>query len=92
MTARLRARVARDFALPELTREVAALLETLTGLIETTEGEERIQAAIVLAASGDIDRILAGVELARVDWRDVLVNGGLAEQDWRSVLRAELGS
>jgi hypothetical protein len=29
--------------------------------------------------------------LARIDWRDVLVNGGLANENWNAVLRAELG-
>jgi hypothetical protein len=60
-------------------------------LVEAASDDERIQAAIVFAASGDVSGIRAGAELARIDWRDVLVNGGLADDDWTSVLFAELG-
>ena len=52
---------------------------------------ERVQAAIVLAAGGDAQEVRRQAELARVDWRDVLVNAGLAHEDWASVLDQHLG-
>jgi hypothetical protein len=84
MTKRLRARVLRDFREPGSAEEIVRL-------VEAAAYDERIQAAIVLAASGDVKGIRSGVDLARIDWRDVLVNGGLGDDDWRSVLFAELG-
>lgn len=31
------------------------------------------------------------VQLLRIDWRDVLMAGGLGYDDWRAVLDRELG-
>jgi len=31
------------------------------------------------------------VHLLRIDWRDVLMAGGVGQDDWRAVLDAELG-
>ncbi len=52
---------------------------------------ERVQAAIVLAAQGDPSEIARLVELAWVDWRDVLVDGGLENEDWPAHLDHQLG-
>ncbi|WP_280840942.1 hypothetical protein [Micromonospora sp. A200] len=49
-----------------------------------------MQTALVLAASGQWSQFVAGIELLRVDWRDVLVAGGLAEGDWPERLNVEL--
>jgi hypothetical protein len=84
MTERLRARVSRDF--PE-----TGSAEEVVRLVEAATGDERIQAAIVLAAAGSVNAIRSGVDLARIDFRDVLVSGGLAREDWKDVLHAELG-
>ena len=37
---------------------------------------ERIQLAILKLSNGEVDRFLAAAELARLDWRDVLVAAG----------------
>jgi hypothetical protein len=82
-------RVRRDFG-PARSNEV---IEWLAGLeLERFGGQdpERVQAALVLAAAGDYDRFLGGVQLFCSDWRDVLVAGGLAHADWRDRLAAEL--
>lgn len=84
-TNRLRSRVARDFRATGAAGEVVRLLEA-AGLTE------RIQAAIVFAARGDVREIERAVRLAAIDWRDVLVNGGLADGNWAAVLDRELGS
>ena len=52
---------------------------------------ERVQAAIVFAANGDFSELKREVELAAIDWRDVLMNGDLAGDDWQSVMDSELG-
>jgi hypothetical protein len=85
MTARLRRRVDFDFPSPGSSSEVARI-------VAETSGSERMQSAIVLCAAGDLERLRCAVRLANADWRDVLVNAGLADEDWRERLDAELGS
>jgi hypothetical protein len=53
---------------------------------------ERLQAAAVLAARGSTSRLHAALQLAREDWRDLLVGAGLADEDWPERLQAELGT
>lgn len=52
---------------------------------------DRVHGALVLAAGGDLARLREAVELARTDWRDALVAGGLADDGWRQRLDVELG-
>jgi hypothetical protein len=52
---------------------------------------ERVQAAVVIPARGDLDVFAELVELARVDWRDVLVGSGFGDDDWPVRLDQELG-
>ena len=47
-------------------------------------------AAIVLASAGQWQRFIYFIRLVAQDWRDVLVDGGLADEDWRDRLYAEL--
>jgi hypothetical protein len=53
---------------------------------------ERVQAAMVLRTAGDWGLVQGNLALARRDWRDALVGGGLAHVDWPRVLDEELGS
>lgn len=55
------------------------------------QSRERVQAAVVLASCGQWDRFKSLLGLLRLDWRDVLMAGGLGQGDWRAVLDAELG-
>jgi hypothetical protein len=90
---RVKARVIRDFGAAHadvLLAQLDALELPLIG--EEKEGLERVQAAILLAARGDRDRFSYFVELAEVDWRDVLVAGGLADEDWADRMLTALGS
>lgn len=52
---------------------------------------ERVQAAIVIYANGDLERFGQAVELAATDWRDLLIAAGLADDDWPQVLDRDLG-
>jgi hypothetical protein len=85
VSARLQRRVARDFPQPGSAEEVVRLLASVSD-------SERVQAAIVVAANGDLRELKREAELAAVDWRDVLINGDLARDDWPGVLDSELGS
>lgn len=60
-------------------------------LVSEASDSERVQAAIVVWARGDLSRLRSSLELARSDWRDVLVRGDLADADWPTKLDAELG-
>lgn len=84
LSPRLRRRIERDFTADEA-------VEVCTVVSEVPH-DERVQAAIVLAARGRLHAVHEGVALAALDWRDVLMNGGLEHQDWRERLDAELGS
>lgn len=55
-----------------------------------TLDSERVRAAIVFTASGNMGRLRAELDLARIDWRDVLMNGGLAHEDWPAKLDRDL--
>lgn len=72
-------------------RGVVDRLETLTLAAAERQSPERIQAAIVLLAAGDVARLEQAAVLAETDWRDVLVAAGLADADWPSRLDHELG-
>lgn len=81
---RLARRIGRDFPDAEAATAVAHL-------VVDAANWERVQAAIVLPARGDLRLVREGAELAGTDWRDVLVDAGLAGDDWADVLDAELG-
>jgi carbohydrate kinase (thermoresistant glucokinase family) len=54
-----------------------------------TRGSERLQAALVRLADGDLDRLR--VAAAEPDWRDVLVAAGLEHEGWSATLDSWLG-
>jgi hypothetical protein len=83
VTERLAARVRQDFPEPGSAPEIV-------GLLAEASDSERVQAAIVFTASGNMGRLRAELDLARIDWRDVLMNGGLAHKDWPAILNREL--
>jgi hypothetical protein len=82
-------RVRRDF-LADRADEVIGWLRGLPANAFGGQDPERVQAALVLAAAGQWSRFLAGVDLLRQYWRDVLVSGDLADEDWPVRLDAEL--
>ena len=84
VTDRVASRVRRDFPDP-------GSAEDLIRRLATADAGERVQAAVVLWAGGDLRRFNDSLELASRDWRDVLVRGGLETEDWPERLDAELG-
>jgi hypothetical protein len=85
VTPRLASRVRRDFPDP-------GSADALIGRLARVEEGERVQAAAVLWAKGDLGRFDDSLALCEVDWRDALVRGGLAHDDWPERLDAELGT
>ena len=74
-------------------REVMATLETTAlPLIDDPSRDReraRVHLAILKLSKGDLAAFRRAVDLARRDWRDVLVAAGLANGDWPDVLRRE---
>ena len=93
-TLRLERRIRRDFPQPGAAEGVLRLLADLPergGYGWDMFSSERLQAAIVLMAGGDIARLRQVLDLALVDWRDVLVAAGLADASWPQRLDTKLG-
>jgi hypothetical protein len=89
---RLSRRVRRDFPEPGSAGEVLRLLSGLVWFPDHPAHSERVQAAVVILARGNLRRLNDNISLARADWRDVLVAAGLADEDWPARLDAELGT
>lgn len=83
---RVAARVGRDFG-----ARAAEALSALELAKTSIQEVERVHAALVLMAEGGMDRLWQAVELCALDWRDVLMNGGLANSDWPATLEREFG-
>lgn len=88
---RLERRIRRDFPEPGSAPEILRLLTELARHPDDHLGSERVQAAIVLLADGDIGRFRQALDLGQTDWRDVLMAAGLADEDWPDRLDRELG-
>jgi hypothetical protein len=70
------------------------VLRYLEGISESEyggQGRERVQAALIIASHRRWQRFESMVQLLRMDWRDVLMAGGLGHDDWRAVLDRQLG-
>lgn len=83
---RVSARIGRDFG-----ERAAEALDALELAECGNQDVERVHAALVLMADGSVDRLWQAVELSALDWRDVLMNGGLANGDWPATLNREFG-
>jgi len=91
---RLERRIRRDFPEPGSADGVLQLLAELPGRAgydPEALASERVQAAIVVLADGDVRRLRQAIDLASADWRDLLVAAGLAGGNWPDLLDQELG-
>jgi hypothetical protein len=99
LPARLTDRVRADFPAAGSAGEILRLLHRmvvdLAGSQLVEEGydrwAERVSAAVVVVADGDVARLLQAIDDARADWRDVLVAADLARDDWAERLDVLLG-
>jgi hypothetical protein len=81
---RLRRRIEHDFPAHGSAAPVAEM-------VASASESERVQAAVVICARGQLGRLRDACELAKQDWRDVLVGAGLADKDSRSRLEPNSG-
>jgi len=89
---RLLNRVRADFepnAVTEVLEQLARIPESLP--LGDTQDPERMQAALVIPARGNLKAFLGLVSLANRDWRDALVGAGLGYGDWPERLDELLG-
>lgn len=85
LTPRLLRRITHDY--PSSAEHVVAWLQQVES---GSQDRERVVAAVVLAAAGDEVELRRQIALSHLDWRDVLMNGGLANTDWPQQLDQRL--
>ncbi|MEV6310301.1 hypothetical protein AB0M10_17090 [Streptomyces sp. NPDC051840] len=94
ITERLQRRIRRDFPNAKVVEEVESHLRLMVWKLGPDgvrgAGEERLMAAAVIHARGDIGRLRNAVSLAQLDWRDLLVAAYLADEDFPQHLDQEL--
>jgi hypothetical protein len=83
LTPRVERRVRADFEDADFA--LAALRDWRISYMDELPGE-RLVAAAVLYADGDLDELGRAFDLADSDWRDLLVAARLADPDWPRTL------
>ena len=82
ITSRVEERIRAD-----LRKDADPIVQLLHGVESGNQDRERVSAAVVLGAEGDLGTLRQLIDLSRIDWRDVLVNGGLANTDRSGSIR-----
>lgn len=76
ITPRIRERLAREYPAAQSRATAIALIEQipaeLSVWLEVSEGD-RVEAAALTVAAGDLAQLRSAVELALLDWRDLIV-------------------
>ena len=79
LTARVCERIEHDYPDAEAHARARALIERIPAELsvwrEVSEGD-RVEAAALTVAAGDLDRLGEAVALALHDWRDLLMSAG----------------
>jgi hypothetical protein len=88
VTDRIRERLVEDYRASA--PRVLSRLESLT--VHPSVDPERIHAAVLIAARGNLSLFDDALEHARDDWRDLLDRAGLADADWPGRLDATFGT
>ncbi|WP_078630621.1 hypothetical protein [Streptomyces roseochromogenus] len=91
LTPRIKRRISKDYSAEDREAVEEILLE-LMGDLEEGGGAERVAAATLIHGQGQVDRFLIAVQVARRDWRDILMNSGLEYGDWPERLESEFGT
>ncbi|MFF8944292.1 hypothetical protein ACF1A5_18875 [Streptomyces sp. NPDC014864] len=91
VSARVVERVQRDFPDPEIAAVVVELLEEWGNTWPDWQ-VDRVQSAIVLYAAGDVEQVMALLEVAYVDFRDALIATGFARADWQELMEVAFGT
>jgi hypothetical protein len=91
VSSRVRRRLVADFGPKgeDMARRVERAIDSAP--LAQLQDQERLHAAVVLAADGTVEGFEAQLELAQLDWRDVLMNAGLENFDYAVRTDAEFG-
>jgi len=81
---RIAARVREDFRSEEVEEALRELATAYDG-----QGSDRMQAAVVLRAEGDLKQLKRDVRESHIDFRDVLMYSGMEHGNWPEVLERE---
>ena len=88
VTDRVRRRAQMAFTPAEAARAIEAFeASDLPLLGDRPDQRERVHLAILWIAGGDPGRFDATLKDAMLDWRNTLVESGLAHENWPAVLR-----
>jgi hypothetical protein len=85
----IEAKVRASFLPQEAETVLAALAEMKEppSEMEWAITRARAQAAILISAQSELEKLLKGVANSKIDWRDTLMGGGLGESNWPSVAK-----
>jgi hypothetical protein len=89
VSSRVRRRLVADFG-PK-GEDMARRVERAIDSAPLAQLQDRLHAAVVLAADGTVEGFEAQLELAQLDLRDVLMNAGLENFDYAVRTDAEFG-
>jgi molecular chaperone GrpE (heat shock protein) len=92
LPSRIKRRISRDYPQGDQKAVEEILLDLMEYLENRGADTERILAATLLDAEGQTDQLLSAVQLARIDFRDILMGSGLEHADWRDRLDSEFGT
>ncbi len=81
---RIAARVREDFRSEDVEEALRELATAYDG-----QGSDRMQAAVVLRAEGDLKQLKRDVRESHIDFRDVLMYSGMEHGNWPEVLERE---
>ncbi|GKQ34170.1 hypothetical protein [Streptomyces sp. A012304] len=83
----------------KIQQEFQGEADTVRSLLESEElrvfgqedATERVLTAVIIVASGNVDRFLHALRVMEQDWRDLLLYAGLENADWPERLDAYYG-
>lgn len=85
VSGRIARRIERDFPAGDASTIAVRLDAATAGPWSQTDseaGRDRVQAAILMIAAGDVRKLIRECEEAQKDWRDVLMAADLGYDDW----------
>ncbi|WP_078632070.1 hypothetical protein [Streptomyces resistomycificus] len=92
LTPRIKRRIAQDYTGGDREAVEGILFEVVNDYDRGVDGSERVAAATLIHGQGKVDRFLLAAQIAREDFRDILMDSGLEHEDWRERLDAEFGT
>lgn len=88
----VRTEVTRRFSQSQVDPAIEILERTPLPFLDVPTREsdrQRVQLAAIKFAAGDLDKLRQATDLARIDWRDLLMATGLGGENWRAVLERD---